>query len=460
MDQQEATIAPLAGANMPADRGLTGLGLLMQMIGSVFMAYGAFLVMMPMLSGPGVGSTRMMMLLASVSCMVRSVYHRSAGRALLYGSAKGPLHDVKVYIGVALAQTAALYVLLGDILPSEVRIYLCILLCAWPVTLAIVLAQPQFKGLDTKIPHAEDMGFESAAVMMTIFGILGAMTCGLVIITIFQEPFFRLSDVPSFLWVGILGMLFIRSVLHAKAGLQGCQGVRAEQATASAARYFNFGIMSAIITAAVIMLQMIMKLGTLHLMIFASVGVMGYLLLSWPLMLRTFYTDRNFSMLIEEEKSIPRRAPDTGLTALGWLLLALGSFALASSLGTMLISDTVGARGAQEMLMIGNLNAPTDHSQWWNVGVALLQTAALFELIRMSPRHKLVTTVYGVGSGLVTLYLWWPLLKQISNPHFGGPLGSLQVFGILLISLALAVSAVVLVNRQTAPDARARITED
>jgi len=457
MENAEPKIAPLAGANMPADRGLSGLGLLMQMSGSVFLAYGAFMVMLPMLSGPGAGDGRMKMLMVALLCVVRSSFHRAAGSALLYGNPKGPLHQVKVYIGVALAQSAALFFLLGDIMPTKMGIYLVAVLVAWPVTLAIVLSQPRFRDLGDSLERAEDMGFESAAVMMTIFGILGAMTSGLVIVTVYQAPFFSLGDVPSFLWMGVIGMLFFRSVLHARAGLQGCKGVRAERASESAARYFNFGIMSAIIASAILMLQMIMQVGTLHFAIFATVGVLGYLLLTWPLLLRNFYTDRNFSILIEDQE-VTRRAPDSGLTALGWILLGLGSMGLVANLGTIFLLD--GSFQGMDMMMLSSLSDPGAHSAWWSVGLAALQTVAGYELVRMSPRHKLMTTIYGGVSVVVTLYLWWPLLKQISEPRFDGPIGSLQLYGMLLISLAVAVSAIFLVNRDSAPDAKARITEE
>lgn len=454
MEKGESTIAPLAGANMPADRGLTGLGLLMQFSGSIFLAFGAFMVMMPMLSGPvGGGSSQMTMIFVAALCMVRSAFHRSAGRALLYGSAKGPLHPVKVYIGVALAQSALLYILLGDALSTKECLHVFAIVSAWPVTLALVLSRPQFRKLGTSLLHGEDMGFESAAVMMTIFGILGAMTTALVMLTVYQAPSFKIGDVPDFLMLGMLSMLLVRSIFHAKAGFQGCQGVRAEQATASAARYFNFGIMSAIIASGIVMLQMLMKIGTLHFVVFGAVGLMGYLLLIWPLMLRTFYTDRNFSMLIEDQEAT-RRAPDTGLTALGWLLLALGSVSLASALGALFFIGNKGA--SSELVMLG---ASSSNSQWLNIGLAALQTAAGYELIRMSPRHKLITTIYGAATVVATLYLWWPVLKHISEPQHGGPFGALQLYGTLLISLAPAVSAMILVNRATAPDARARFTD-
>ncbi|MCP4448574.1 MAG: hypothetical protein GY811_25040 [Myxococcales bacterium] len=455
MENAESNIAPLAGANMPADRGLTGLGLLMQLSGAVFLAYGALLTMLPMLAPAG-GDGRMQLLMVAILSVVRSAFHRSAGRALLYGHPKGPLHQVRIYIGVALAQSVAVFLLLGDAMPTKTGLYLLTVLAAWPIALAVVLAAPRFRNLGADLDRAEDMGFESAAVLMTIFGILGAMTSGLVIVTIYQSPFFRLSDVPSFLWLGVIGMLFVRSIFHAKAGLAGCTGVGAEHASHSAARYFNFGMTSAIIASAVLMLQMIMEMGTLHLSIFASVGVLGYLLLVWPLILRNFFTDRNFSILLDEQE-ITRRAPDTGLTALGWLLLATGSLSLATSLGAVLFIDSKFM--GLEMLKLSSLSAPGIHSPWWSIGLAALQLTAAFELIRMSPRYKLITTIYGGVSVAVTLYLWWPLLKLLSEPQFGGPMVSIQIYGALLMSLAMAISAVLLVNRNTSPDAKARINE-
>jgi len=435
--------------SLPADQGLAGLGLLMQLGGSVFLAYGAFMMLLPMMSGPGPGDGRMQLFLLALLCIVRSVFHRNAGMGLLYGHPKGPLHNVWIYIGVSVAQSLALFLILGDDFSMKKRLFMLTILLAWPIALAAVLSRPRFRRIGDSLPRSEDLGFESAAIMMLLFGVLGAMTTGLVIITIYQAPGFHLSDIPSFLWICVVGMLFVRSILHAQAGQRGCQGMSAEDAGQNAGRYFNFAIMAAIIASAVLMLQMVMQAGTVHMIIFASVGVLGYLLLAWPLLLRNFFTDRNFAILLEEN-FVSRRAPDTGLTALGWILFALGAIGLATGLASVFFLETNGM--GSDPLMFSSLAAPTTHSPWWGIALAGLQTAAGLELIGMTERHKWMTSLYGAVSIVVTLYLWWPLLKLISEPSRAGAFGSIQMYGVVMISLAVALSSLYLVHRNSIPN--------
>ncbi len=454
MTQDEAKTIPLTGARTPADAGLSGLGLLMQLTGSVFLAYGALLVMLPFLGGTRLEEAIPMLTIGALS-VVRSSFHRRAGIGLLFKSAKGPLHGVWVYVGVAVAQTLAVFVLLDDELPTKTRLFLVILLVAWPLALTIMLSRPRFQQIGKTLPRNEDMGFEAAGIMMTILGILGAMVSSLVILTIYQSPFFQVQDVPSFLWLGVTFMLLVRSILHAKAGLQICRGASTQEASQSTARYTSFGITSAIVAAAVLMLQMLMQ-GGLHPAMFMTVGVMGYLLLAWPLLLRNFFTDRNFALLLDDDNVTTRRAPDMGLTALGWMLLALGSLNLASSAGTVLFLDS--SPLGMQMTLLPEIAGAGTHSIWWSVLLAALQTAAGVELIRMSPRHKIVTTLYATLSIAGTLFLWWPMIKSFSGEHLSGPMDSIQVYGMLMISLAVAVSSLLLVHRRSIHSAQAHIT--
>ncbi len=449
-------VAKLAGANMPADNGLTGLGLLMQLAGSLFLAYGAFIAASPILEDMR-GGPRMSLFAIGVASAIRSAYHRSAGAGLLYGSPKGPLHRLKIYIIVGIAQSAAVSLFLLNMdMPGKLALFFFVVLAAWPTTLAFVMQTKRFKSISDDLPKSEDMGFESAAVLMTIFGFMGSLAMGLFIVTMFKSDAFVMSDVPSLLWMSVMILLFIRSVLHARAGLQGTMGANAERASESAARYFNFGITVSVIAGAVFMMQMIMMQGTLHFALFTMVAVGVYMLLVWPMALRNFFTDRNFSMLLDEQ-GFTRRAPDTGLTALGWLLLSLGVMGLSVSLAAVVFLK--GKLMGVDLMLLSRMAVPGAHSQWWMIGVSGLQVAAGLELIGMSDRHRIVATAYGAVTMVVTTYLWWPVISQLSKASSMDPVASAEFYAQLLLSLTVPVATLLLVNRNWAPDARARIRE-
>ncbi|MDQ3366866.1 MAG: hypothetical protein M3680_15695 [Myxococcota bacterium] len=52
----------------------------------------------------------------------------------------------------------------------------------------------------------------------------------------------------------------------------------------------------------------------------ASVAAVGWMLMAWPLIVRRFFGDRHFADLASDTAAVHRRAPDAGLTTLGWLL--------------------------------------------------------------------------------------------------------------------------------------------
>lgn len=101
---------------IPADRGVTTLGLLMQLAGSLFAAFAALLVSLRILElRHGGRSEALWLFLILGLSIVRSLYQRMAGNDLLYGAeadvdgnARSPLTGLKRYITLALVQSAFL----------------------------------------------------------------------------------------------------------------------------------------------------------------------------------------------------------------------------------------------------------------------------------------------------------------------------------------------------------------
>ena len=455
MPQQQIELADLAGAKMPADRGLTGLGLLMQLAGSAFLTLGAYIAVAPLMQGAGPGGPRLEIFLIGVLSAIRSISHRSAGMALVYGGAKGYLHNIKVYFGISLAQSLAVgLILLRMGAPGKMAVFVVAVLMTWPAIVMAMLSSKRYRSLGREVPASEDMGFESAAVLMTIFGLMGTIAGGSMLLSVFKTAGTTLTEVPGILWTCVLLMLFVRSALHLRAGWQGSSGVDADKASQSASSYFNFGVISAVIASAVLMLQMIMGSPGLGLEFFIVIAMAGYLLLIWPSAVRMFFTDRNFSMLLDEGKT-HRRAPDSGLTALGWLLLANGGVALVYNLGSLLL---VSNDGAELGMFAPDMYASDGLSDWAHILLAAIQAYAGYELVRMSDFHKIAATAAGVATVLVTAYFYWPVLSKLDHLSELGPFAIASGLGPVIVGIPVGIATIVLVNRNSDPDARARIT--
>jgi hypothetical protein len=439
---------------MPADRGLAGLGLLMQISGSVFLAMGAYIALLPILTGAGPGGPRLEIFLIGVFSALRSISQRSAGTAILYGSAKGYMRNINMYGGIALAQSISVVLVLAHLdVPGKFIFFVFAVLMTWPVVVLSMLRSKRFQDIDGEIPATEDMGFESAAVFMTIFGMMGTFAAGCVLLSIFKSASSTLSEVPGILWTLVVMMLLARSLLHLRAGWQGVSGIDADVASHRAGTYFQFGVVSSVIAAAFLMLQLLMQKSGLGPEFFIVIAMSAYLLLAWPTAMRVFFTDRNFSMLLDEGKT-HRRAADTGLTALGWILLGTGSMALTYAIGSVLLF-----RGEINELnqLAGAMGSKSSPSLWLGLGVAALQTFAGFELVRMSDRHRIATTIYGAVAVVAMGYQFWPVISQLDMLVGMGFLDLTVALGPIFLSLPLAVAALVLVNRNTDPDAKARI---
>lgn len=461
-------VADLAGARMPADHGMSGLGLIMQLGGSVFLGYMAFIAMVPVFGG-ATGSGGFFLFLIGAAGVLRSWFHRAAGGALIYGSPRGHIQPVYTYLGVAVCQSVLTVAVFHHVMPSiplSVDVGLLMTLLGWPVALIVTLRSPRLRRLaEEGLPVAEDMGFEGAAVLMCLLGAVGALFAALCLYSLFRLPGAALSSPHGLLFIGVFGMLLVRSIFHINAGVRGTRGIDSDGASDAASRYYSFGVASSVIAGGALLVELVMN--TLDPRALILVSALVYFLLVWPLILRRFYSERNFSALLAgAEGPNYRRAPDAGLTALGWLLLALGLLELGMAIPGLVSAANA---GALQGLLLGAMQpdlaarfAGSTHSSWWQVLVAAGQLWAGLELIGMTDRHRLAGTVYGVVASVVAIYLAWPTLHSFS--HGAGVLSPTNA--VMLVPLAMTlvapVGTLILVNRALTPTAQAHIrpTED
>jgi len=450
---------------MPSDRGLAALGLIMQLGGSIFLGCMALVAVVI-----GFGSGSFAAILVGSAGAVRSAFHRAAGSALVYGSPRGLLRPTWTYIGVALAQTALTLVVFNKSgVPAGVTLTLALLLLAWPLTLLVVLTRPRLRVLaaDDVLPPSEDMGFEGAAALMVLFGMMGSLVALFMLYAAFAGPGGSLASAHALLLIGVFAMLLARSVLHTMAGVRGTRGIDSDGATLAAARYFGFGVVSSVITGGALLILFMMGGGPvvgLHPLMLLGMATVVYLLLSWPMILRRFYTERNFSALLAgAEGPSYVRAPDAGMTAIGWLLLA----ASALQLGLALPGLISGPDFLPSLASLDGLGGPgladipfRPRSPWWSIGTGAVQLWAALELIHMTDRHRMAATIYGGLSSVVATYVMWPELRQLERMAFGSMDGFATVAAYFQIALCLVlpVGTMILANRKLLPTAQARMS--
>ena len=452
-------VVDLVDAGVPADQGLSSLGMLMQLAGNLFAASASLLTFYMLIMSTrmgGRGDETLWILLLLGGAITRSLVHRSAGAQLLYGvggSGQGNrMAGIQRYLIVAFAQSALTGLLLVGKFhaPGQIAFGVTAGLAAWPVTLAILLALPRFKRFKEDLPLTEDKGFEGASILMTMLGLCGIVASGTGLLVMLDLPNKALTRGPGVLVILSLAMLVVRSALHVQAGFSGLRETSVDRSVELANRYANFGVISSFCAGGAIMLY-IMSIA-FDLTGLALICGLVWMLMAWPLIVRRFFADRQFAdLLAGAEAPVHRRSPDAGLTWLGWFLFAYAIYTASLLIPTLIAND--GGRGEMGKLL-ALAGAGGMRSLWWSVGMVVLQAWAGYELIRMSAQSRIIATVYGVLSVGINLYLNWPLIQMIRHAHGFGQ--ETLAAGPLVLAMIIPVATVVLVNRKIAPTATAR----
>ncbi len=462
-------IAELPGPRMPLDRGLAGLGLLMQLFGTVGVAVCTLLALVPAFlpdrSILADGQSSAMLFFGALGSAFRAAAHRAAGTALLYGGTGRPLRSIYLYVAIAVAHSAAVLVGLDVIgLGSAALLQVGAVLLAWPLAIATLFSFASVRAIARGgVPASEDLGFESTAVLMALFGLMGTALAGLALAFLLSAQGGSLATPMMLLPIGVGLLLLARSLLQLLAGYQGATGSSYLAANEIASRYYNFGMLSAALVGAAAIVEVFM-LGEVPAAFLAGAAAVA-LLMVWPATLRRFYGERNFVVHLAGNRAPTfQRAPDAGLTALGWFLLALSAVELARAIPAALFD----VRLLSESLTLISGAGPAAgeivaRSEWWSVAVAAVQLWAALELVRMTDRYRAAATVYGVLALAIASYQHWPLFlgarDVLTNPE-------LSVFRIAdhlgatahaAFGLIVAAVTIVLVHRNTTPQAVARV---
>lgn len=459
------------GDSRSADNGAAGLGLLMMLSGGVWlglMGSTTFNIMSLSTKSHGGGSGAGAFILFGLVSMVRSGFHMAAGSSLLNAPArnqfsKGPLYWTYVYIGTALVHTVLFWLLLKNKMhmkTSEALPVIC-MLAAWPLTLLVAVSTNLLGGFKNEIPEPTDRGIEQAGVLMAILGTIGTIFAVLILVMVFKIPK-ATSSAEGIIALLICVSLVVRSVLHANAGFKTVQGGDLYDATSAVARYNRWGVGTAMAAASGLFLMMVMNkfAGELFIMILT----IGYLLFLWPYLVGRFVMDRSGDLNVYGDERAPAvRSPDMGLTALGWLLVALAVLGIAAALPTLLLHGPKTRLTSNAIPLFGMADFATasGRSLWWSVGASALQLWAGIELLGMRPGHKIAAWVYGVGATATTLYMAWPVLKMLDKSRslmkFGSPMSFLAIYAQLALALVIPVGTLLLVLRRDRRLPQARV---
>ncbi|HEY1546288.1 MAG TPA: hypothetical protein VGG28_00640, partial [Kofleriaceae bacterium] len=332
----------LVDAGVPADQGLSSLGLLMQLAGHVLGACAVFMFSLLLISEGSRGTPTLWLFVIFATGCMRSMFQLAAGKQLLYGEAGvagNRLGGVRRYVRFALVQSVFAIVILRFPLHATGMVAVAFGLGAavWPITLAVVLRLPRFARFDADLPTTEDKGFEGASILMAMFGLTAATATGIVLWVMFQLPGNQLQHGTNVLMLLAIAMLFARAVMHAHAGISGLRTTSLDHAVEHANRYANFGVITAFCAGGALLL--FAMAGGMPFIGLAVVCGACWLLLAWPMIVRRFFADRQFADLLAGGAApLHRRAPDAGLTWLGWFLFAAAAWNASFLLPNFMLS--------------------------------------------------------------------------------------------------------------------------
>ncbi len=432
----------------PADRGLTTVGFLMY-LGGIITLFAAFIFVMPvvlsLLNRPAEGVSGFILLALA---MTRSELHRRAGRSLIYGQLGGPFVPVRRYVRFALLQaavTAALLVVAG--MPVLFLIIITLYLCVWPATLAwLALPMNVLRSADPTLPEGCDSAYEQLAVLMVVAAAMGVtLLSGLVTMLL-------AADVggPAVISGLIILMLAARCYLHIQAALLGVRGASPERFEDQAFRYGKFGLMTSILAAVGVAVIFLIIGAHPAFTLFSPVLVVVFLGL-WPHAVSQFIRARSLAHLeLEGGGTMVRRerAPDSGFTALGWVLLAFnGSNAVASLFGHYVW-------GLAEATSRGSsADSVTQGALWLGTTAAVFGVWAGIELVRLSSRRTLATLLYGLIGIMAGVLETERVAGDLElSTHFLRQ--SVAELAQLVGNLALPLAAVLLIARASIASAR------
>jgi hypothetical protein len=444
---------------LPPDRGLPGLGLLMQVLGSFFAVMSATvaipqiisLVRMVDLGVTPEGWLVAMPVLLLVGA-VRSLFHRRAGVAL--SARRPPLRAILPYLVASAVHTVGFAVVLIGVfgVPLAAALPLVLLFAAWPVTLAIMLAQP---GLQPVAGAPGENGVDGLAVMMLVLGVGGALfLLFAIVMMVFTVREAAGPADPGGLAVAFLflALLAARSAVHVHASVTMLRRPTVGAVDQVTGRYALTAVGSTVLICMLSLAFSEPDAEELPILL-AMLAILGLLFVAWPIAVRHHLRPRSWIPAGAAADTPVLPAADRGLSTLGWLHLGSGVFALAMTVPGALFAGSI-AESMETVELTGYLSMMQPRSPmspWLAVAGSALQAWAGVELVLMTRRYKWVALAYALSAivlAVVSVFAVIDMLESMAaqggQTMATGPI----VFGTLAFSLVVPVITVILVVRR------------
>lgn len=469
-------LVDLPGAGVPADHGLAALGLVMQLAGRVTNALTALVAslglvgMLGTLGAPEPSDAWLTQhaawfWIAIALGLARSQLHRIAGRDLLYRRPSGgdPFGAMRRYACFGAAHAIAIGAIahFGFAAPRTAAIGIAVALALWPAALGAVARLPRLRALRGGIPLGEDRGLEAASIAMTVLGSYGALSTGAILVVLGALSPHHLQHGWRVVLIAVFALLLTRSALHLRAGLAGLMDLPSDRSfdrpSELTAHYAAFGVVSGMCVGAVLALLAMSEGLTPRAS--AGITVTCWLLASWPVLIRRFFHQRQFVEILSGDRVAHRRAPDAGLTGLGWILAGHAALVAAVAIALVAAHPDLGrpARSALALagLIVGPWSQPTPDP---GIAAAIVigELATAIALLRMSDQRRAIATIYAAFAAVVAIAPLVPIIPLIQLA--GGRALLWTVVRILPAAsqLVLPVATLILVWRCIAPAAQAR----
>lgn len=408
---------------LPADAGLSALGLMMRVGGGFGLWAGVFLVL-------GSVSTRSSALvsLAFVLGIARSWAHGRAGHRLQQ-SAPEATRAVTIYFGLVVVHIAALLFVDANRPMAPVINALLLLTSAWPVIALSLLLRPSarrvLKAVRTTRQRIfpEDGGLLGAASLMAIAGVVGSIV--ITLWCVMAVPFMARAGIFGLIAIALGLALLGRSGLQALAGIRGLRRFNPHRFQADAARYFTASVITTILLCLLTLVTGLQN-GIIGLMMVVPVGALSML---WPSIIRNVGSVE-LRPDLDDEDPIISASRDNGVVTLGVALCAMASLGGAAAISPLSRSAEMGMRVAAPL--------------WLSLGFVVITLWAGGECIAMSSRRKLAVCVYivaAVGSAGYGLIQSAMLIEHL--PALSSVRGSGVWISVLTSIVALALPAVV-----------------
>lgn len=464
----------LPAAGLPADHGLASLGLLMQLAGRTTSALVALAASIAWIYGRLHHHTAWFGAVVAL-CIARSQLHRIAGRDLSFPRSVDrvpvdPFAATRRYAAFGIVQAAAIGTLAAQrgVLSQTAAIGLGAALAVWPAVLAVVGRLPRFRALRGGIPLGEDRGLEGASIAMTVLGGYGVLSTAAILWLLGVLSPHHLRHGWGAMLVVVFGLLVVRSSLHIRAGLAGLRDSSFDRPGELAGRYAAFGVISAFCVGGVLLLLAMSERLTPEALV--SVVVACWLLVTWPMIVKRYFHQRLFAELLAGDRVAHRRAPDAGVTGLGWLLAGHAALAAAVLIVQLTAGPHLGGAGRllDNATVLGGLAlgrgwAPDGGDTSLAIAVLVLEATAAIALIRMSDQRRPLATIYALFAAAVALAPAAPVLRALGHhlPWHVTPWQPVNLWTAMrllpsAVQLVLPVATLALVHRVVAPAARAR----